>query len=41
MRIQKKLIGKGCRLIVDNGFLNGVYIYKKLLDYFFFEWGLY
>lgn len=40
MRIQKKSIGKGCRLTVDNGFSNGAYIYKILLDYLFFRMGL-
>lgn len=42
MRNQKKSIGEGCRLTVDVGFSNAqAYIYKKLLDYLYFEWGLY
>lgn len=42
MRDQKKSIGEGCRLTVDVGFSNAqAYIYKKLLDYLFFRWGLY
>lgn len=42
MRDQKKSIGEGCRLTVDVGFSNTqAYIYKILLDYLFFEWGLY
>lgn len=42
MRDQKKSIGEGCRLTVDVGFSNAqAYIYKILLDYLFFRWGLY
>lgn len=39
MRNQKKSIGKGCRLTVDNGFSNAqAYIYKILLGYLFLNW---